>query len=340
MTSNKIKTVLIGSGRFIEDTVLPAFKVLDNQYEIIEVINKSGELSEEISKRFGNIPTTNEIETLATLKFDCLFISIPQQAIKTVLTALNNLGIRNKQILFTTPVAPLKSILQLKKITKNNAVYAFEFLPFHPAYTIAKEIIKENKIGQISSISLYHCGYLYHGLATLRFLNSYHTVSSSQYINQNKKEGFSFKFSNQVTGEMVGPKDYENGCFVIKGSLGEITNKESKNSNSFKVTPIIENSYILSYAINNIIIQPSLAVQQVNYYLNESKFEKPIYKQEFLIAAVDYLQHFALDKQTELHKIEDTLFEHWLIRITRKLKSLSTQQPISMLKRLIKRIVN
>ena len=120
MTIHKrtLKTVLIGAGKFIQETVLPALMIQKNNYEIVHIVTKSGLIKDNLREKLINTSPqlSNTLKGLSSIDFDCIFIAVPQTAIKSIFIEVLRQNIRNKTFLFTTPIAPINCFKYLKKV--------------------------------------------------------------------------------------------------------------------------------------------------------------------------------------------------------------------------------
>lgn len=144
-------------------------------------------------------------------------------------------------------------------------------------------------------------------------------LNHSKYNNSSSTSGFSFSFSGGLKTQMIEPKDYEKGYFVIKGERVCITSEKAVLPNKSKHTfhkLFNKNGVLTSYQLLGselaLTYELELNEKQATFLLN-----KPPHKQEFLVASTNYLIALANDKFEELHQITETLSEHWQIRLSR-----------------------
>lgn len=342
--SQRKKVALIGTGRFVEQTVLPSLLATKASYEVLQLFNRSGKLSDGITAQ-GSFQVKPTLEHLRQ-DVDVIFISVPQKEVRTVITRLVALNIKGKTILLTTPCSPISALNKLGKLNKYNRVLSFEFLPFHPAYCWLNSLVEEGKIGKLNKISLVHSGYLYHGLATIRMLIAKSPIQKSEFNKLNQGNKFTFISKSGVAAEMIGPKDYENGYFILKGERASITSKKQPctSAESITFTYTVDANHIInryrlstgeSYDLSNLIPDST----EFKHYLSTLQ----PFKQEFLIASVRYFEALANGEDEKLHSVADTLFEHWVIRITRHFKqfrSVISNQRTEFLFRLFEKLTS
>lgn len=336
----KKNIALIGSGRFIEQTVLPSILALKDRFNLLQIFNRSGELSARI-RSLTKVKASTNIEQLQN-NIDIIVISVPQNQVNMVASQLLDKHITNKVILLTTPCGPFLTIKKLKRLNQKNQLFSFEFLPFHPAYNWIKSLLNSGKFGQLKKVTLFKSGYLYHGLATIRTLVVDHQLKRSTLCKHKEINKFTFIFTNNVIGEMIGKRDYLNGYFTIECSNAVITSNKESNQQADVLfsTKCGQDNLIKSYHLTSgehLMIEP--LIPQCDAFKAYLK-QQPLYKQEFLIASTRYLNALADGRYHTLHNVSDTLFEHFLIRVTRVVKTSAPVGIPKILQYLCRKLIN
>lgn len=319
MQINKSKIVLIGSGEFIEKTILPALLINHHSFEIIAIINKSGALSSEINRLKNDIKVFTNITDIAADSFDTLFICVPQKAIVTVLSQLLKEKLIHKKVLLSTPCIPLNQLKKITLLKKFSNIQAFEFVPLHRKYAIAKNIIDQGNIGQIKRIIVNHSGYLYHGIATLRYLATKETISSIKSYSFGAYNEYQIKFRRRILASITEPKDYNAGSLMIAGNNGVISDYPLAISNNYCIKCITDENNIFSHFEVNGEIQPLTPIEQkATEVLPEISFQN-IQRQLFIIAAAELFELININKNVIHHQCYETIYEHLIVRISKKI---------------------
>lgn len=153
--NNKIdRILLIGTGTFIQDTVLPAILINSDNCTVQAIVNKSGNLSPEIADKLPNITPQTKLACISPEAIDTVFICIPQQKVIACLKQLLQLGFQDKKVIISTPIVPLAHITRIKIFRQFAQLYAFEFIPYVKSYQIALKLIEQNKIGKLKKYTL------------------------------------------------------------------------------------------------------------------------------------------------------------------------------------------
>ncbi len=154
MESNKrIKVVLVGAG-FISGVHAEALKH-NSAIELIAIIDFNVNLAKELAKKFNIAHTFDKIETALTeIDFDAAHVLVPPNfhydVCKTLLNASKNVLVEKP---ISETVAEAEELHLLAK-EKGCLLAVNQNFIFHPAFSKAKRLIKEGKIGKIKSVHL------------------------------------------------------------------------------------------------------------------------------------------------------------------------------------------
>ena len=168
MTKQNI--VLIGAGKRVLNTIIPAILCTKNKFNISHII---GTHSKKIT--IGNhfeINTSTSLKDVPIKKVDILFIAVPPDTVHKVLKSLSIVDTSHIILFIDTPVCLPQTIGILRYQKKYKHCFTTEdFIGLLP-YKIAKETIKKNNLGPILEIEFVHYGFKYHALATIKYLTN------------------------------------------------------------------------------------------------------------------------------------------------------------------------
>lgn len=154
--NKKLKWGLAGCGRFLENTFIPTLQQLKRS-EIISVFSNNLDRAKFIARKFDIKNYFNNYENFLKSDFDILYISSINAAhVEQVIRGAK----AGKHILCEKPLA-LNSKEAKKMVdvcNENNVLLSVNYVHrFHPMLIKAKELIKQNLIGRIISISTDFC---------------------------------------------------------------------------------------------------------------------------------------------------------------------------------------
>jgi len=328
MTNQRKNILLIGSGRFIANTVLPALSLLSDSYSIFGIVNRSGKLSNEIMQLNDELTCYNSLNAALSENkenIDVIFLCVPQAAVIHCLATLKKHKLTETPLFISTPVIPLSALKKVSLLKAFNACFAFEFIPHLRPYQIAKKLISENKIGRPIKCWLNHSGYLYHGLAAVKEILAAANLKTSKAIQYGCYNEYQLSFSNGTHGQITEPKDYAYGNMLIAGSTGLISDKNSDNQDTYTITTEVDSSgFVSGFTVNTSMNADELL--SVSSYLQQLKTlhlpEKDTHRQLCIIAAADLFTGFINGES--MPSCQRTIEEHLDMRLTKKLKRLGS----------------
>jgi len=318
----KKNILLIGSGKFIENTIFPAIKLLDEKCKVIGILNRSGRLSEHSPLKELDVSVTEITEQYHGEHIDLAIISVPPSEVISVLKKLSNLKVEPKNISITTPVIPLRHIYKTNILRKFQNVFAFEFVPHIPIFSAIKKIIDSNELGVIKTIKLDRCGYLYHAIATLRSWNNYGFVSKGTFKTLESKDITTLYF-NDTKATIIEPRNYQDFDIEVCGSDKTLTTQKNTKSNTLLLKVISKNNNFLGITVDGINIQNN-SYQLLTNKLNTSvPYPVDIFRQQCIIGSAITIKKL-LDSHQGGHHYSLTIYEHLIIRLIRKFKKVNT----------------
>ena len=148
----KIKWGVAGCGRFAENSFLPATKLL-RKSSVFSLYSRDINRAKSLSERFGVQNFFNNYDEFLKSDIDAVFIASPnahhyEQVIKAAKTG--------KNIFCEKPIAlnSAQAEEMVKVCKENNVLFAVNYVHrYHPLVVKAKELIMNQKLGKLVSIS-------------------------------------------------------------------------------------------------------------------------------------------------------------------------------------------
>ncbi|WP_286233221.1 hypothetical protein [Thalassotalea sediminis] len=319
MTNNIDRILLIGTGSFIQDTVLPAILINSDKCVVQAIVNKSGALHPEIADKVPNITAQTALSSISPETIDTVFICIPQHQVIACLKKLLQHGFQHKKIVISTPIVPLAHISRITLFRQFEHLYAFEFVPYVKSYQLAHKLIAQNNIGKLKKIQFNHCGYLYHGVAALRYLSNYRTISRIVSERFGAYYEYRFKFNRGVSATILEPKDYHVGEFMIAGTTGIISSYSLNIKNHHHIAlKTDDNNQYSHISVNGEKIENTHVEQRAIQYFTASDKTLTISRQQFIMAAATLLNKI-IKQESHLPRCNSAIYEHVVIRLAKKL---------------------
>lgn len=309
------KVLLIGSGGYVAETIVPALLVLTEQFEIVKVVNRSGQLSDSMQRLCPRLTATNDFNTIDFNQIDLIFICIPHLKVPQLLKSLIRHEVAHCDVFVATPVFGLRDLKHRKLFRYFNQVYAFENAFALPQFIVAKQLLEQGKIGQLRQVRLQHSGFRYHGFALIRHFFSGKTPSVIRAIGYGAYQEYRFRFGAKQSAVMVEPRDFAVGQSLLAGSDGLICDYPLRGKNVFHIACITdERGVFKGMTVNDETIAEHRLQQRFDQYLPFDRLAEPsLFRQLHIYGAAVVFDGWHRQEQQYLYPSGETLFDNlWL----------------------------
>ncbi len=221
-----LNVLLVGAGYRIRNSFLPVLRTLRDRFGVVGVHAPSATRRDPLAALWGISP----IASLAgpeVLAVDVVAISVPSARNAAVLRALSPHAPRLRLVIDTPGAANLTELAALSPLLARFKAVAFTEDHMNlPVYALLRRAVARGLIGEAKSLTLFHTGYRYHGLAIIRAFAGLEPVARSW----RRRVGAStsligYQFRGGFEGCIVNPyhRNQPDGGLVLEGSAGIIT---------------------------------------------------------------------------------------------------------------------
>ncbi len=303
---------------------MPALCYLGDGYNIQGVYSRSNNNHDKI-KRNWNVTTSTNIDDFNLKRIDWIIIAVNLDQVPVVTNKLLSLGLSNKVIFLDTPVINIDDIFYISSLKRFKNVYVTEESIVMPQFCIAKKLINEGKIGELKGIWLFHSGFKYHAIATIRsFLGKKRILKAQSYeITKNCYE-LTIKFNGGVRATILEPRNYSSGRFLISGTDGLISdydiNNDMTDSSVYKISYLKHNGVIKGFILNGEEIKKNRLDRKFFEMLDVNIIPNPSEVNQLKIwALMKYFELSKLNIDDQTYKYKDGLYDNYLINIMNKI---------------------
>lgn len=224
-STNRLRVLLIGAGRRIQNNYLPALSCIQETFEIAGIHSRTFDKLEAVAKRWS-IPAFRSLSEIDYSKIDVVAVSVPTSQNAIVLTTLLPHAERLRLVI-DTPVAWTRAEYDaiLPLANKFRTVTITEDYMNFPSFRLIREAVRIGLIGELRNVTLYNIGYLYHGLALLRSFVGFGRVLNTWRKPLNAASMVTgYELEHGVSATIVGPyRRHTTGGIYLDGTKGVIT---------------------------------------------------------------------------------------------------------------------
>ena len=234
------RVLVIGAGKRVEETVLPALMCLQGSIEIAGVVARS---SRKISFYEGEFTaqteTSPEAFDLATI--DTIVVAVTRSQVPAVIRSLARFDTHHVSLMLDTPVLDPGGFGAMKMFPRFRRVVCSEDAIALPPIAAARALIDEGAIGDVRGIWLFHSGWRNHALASIRSMIGMRRPSRITVRRWNEKWSETrFRFAGGVRATVVQPHIHGHGKMLVVGDRGAIADYDTERGESRRIGYVVE----------------------------------------------------------------------------------------------------
>jgi predicted dehydrogenase len=216
------RVLVIGAGRRATETILPALYCLQGSFEIVEVVaRRERELSLLGGRLTLRVRATVEPRNVAAA--DTIIVAVPIREVPGVIRQLAAIGARHATLMLDTPVLHHRDLGATRHFEAFAEVLASEDAVALPPFVLARRLIDEGAIGRLRHVYLFHGGYRYHALASLRYLTGRKRPTRLRVTRWNRTSAtWTARFPGGIAATVIEPLRHDAGRVLIVGDGGTI----------------------------------------------------------------------------------------------------------------------
>jgi predicted dehydrogenase len=214
------RVLVVGAGRRATETILPALLCLSESFEILGV---SARHERDLTVLGARVRVREGIAPPDVRSADTILVAVPTRAVPGVIRRLLDLGAGHATLMLDTPVLHPRDLGASRTFRHFKEVLASEESVALPPIALARRLIDDGTIGRLRHISLFHGGYRYHALASLRHLAGGWRPSSIRVTRWNARAArWDVRFPGGATATVLEPLRHDSGRMLIAGDRGTI----------------------------------------------------------------------------------------------------------------------
>jgi predicted dehydrogenase len=238
-----INSLIIGYGKRVKNTVIPALKLINDGNIYIYSRTYEKLISDKDKYQFEPI---KELNNDLLEKIQRIFVCTPNDIFLDIVKKISIFNVRKINLYLDTPILPKISNINIEKYKeKFKNVFVSEDFYYNPLNEIIKKIISDNNLNTISKIEYINSGHSYHSLAQSRYLLDQSFVFFANKINDITK------FFFLKTKIIISGKRSDNGQILIETSKGSLIINNENEKYILKLNYIFDDGIICGYNFND-----------------------------------------------------------------------------------------
>lgn len=241
------RVLIVGSGKRVLETALPAFLAPSSGWEIAGIRARTPKEIVSGGARFAVAQfAALRAEELAGV--DLVYLAVGKAAVPEVLARLATLEPRRFALLLDTPVLVFKHFRHVARLGSFRAAWVAEDctrLPWLDAVRAARE-----ELGPLARVRFERSAYAYHAVATAKALFGARVVSARR-----TDAGRELRFAGGARAEIVEPRDYATGHVVLEGARARLSDAPERESGALALAPLIEREHCVGFRAGSALVR-------------------------------------------------------------------------------------
>ena len=232
------RVVIVGVGKRVREAVLPAFRALEDLYEVSSLHGRSAR-DVQAANRSWQVEPLTELTTLEDV--DLLYLAVGKNAVPEVLARLASMDVSTTDLLIDTPVVRFKHFRHLDKLVGYREVWVPEDCAYLPWIPPLRRAAEAGALGRVERALLWRSGYAYHGLATVKAMLGAERVTGGRRAR--RPDGLferRLRLTDSGRALVVEPRDYAQGHISLEGSERMATDRVDAPAGSLPIELVLD----------------------------------------------------------------------------------------------------
>jgi len=237
---------IVGAGKRVRETALPAFLSLPGRIEIAGVFARSARDLDAAGRKFA-IRALADARATEFAAGDIVYVAVGKDAMPSVLQQLTTFDRAQLELLIDTPVLKMKHL--------RHAV----LLHGWRRATVAEDVVHLPWIetvraasGDVRSVTFDRSAYAYHGVAQSKALCGSRLVRARRTKLGSGSARRELEFDNGARAVVIEPRDYAVGRVVVESARGTFADRFEGGESGVQLTPIVESGACVGFRIGDI----------------------------------------------------------------------------------------
>jgi len=308
--------VLIGAGKRMHETVIPALTALSDRYTITGILSRTVRKIQ-VSDSHSYI-TQSEFHEIDWNSTDIIIMAATTSSNPSLLHKLSKYNLKHTTLIIDTPILEPAAFFSLRYLAHFKKVVAGEDFFFLPPYVTVRNILDEQHLVP-SSIYFYKNAYRYHALAALRRLVGPLDLTSVRQVNSQDSTTLYARFNN-VVAVVQEPRDYPNAYFSVethKGIITDQTQHPNENLHS-RISYVRQNTWYVDISVNG----SAVVINDMDDHFQKILQSLPVhvgFTETMKIRAYMDLLIASEDDRIESYSVVSAFFDNLIIKIVEKI---------------------
>lgn len=218
--------LIVGSGKRVRETALPAFARMEPDLEVRAVYAKHAKAIE-VQGRTWRVHAFSGFGPDDLAGIDLVYVAVGKDAAPSVLARLAASGVSGVDLLIDTPVVRFKHFRHARRASAFRSAWVAEDAVHLPWLDAVRAAVDAGLLGELRRVVFHRSAWAYHGVATAKALLGSDRVSRGRRrrgpAGTTERE---LVLANGLRAVMVEPRDYSAGHVLVEGTRATLADRE------------------------------------------------------------------------------------------------------------------
>lgn len=222
MVNSALSVLVIGTGKRVLETALPAFATQPDRFVIRHLFARRAKTVTAAGTEHS-VAAFDDLEPEHLDGIDLIYLAVTKDAVPSVLERLSNLAVNSIDLLIDTPVVRFKHFRHTARLKAFRHTWVAEDIAYLPWLETVQAALASGAYGSLRTLVMNQSAYAYHGVALAKALASCRTVRSGRRVANTSRAGLrSMIMGNGVRVQIIEPRNYQVGTLLFAGSKGTL----------------------------------------------------------------------------------------------------------------------
>jgi len=225
---------IVGAGKRVKETALPAFLSLPEAFEVAGVLARSSRFLDVGERRFS-IRALADLRKAELRANDLVYVAVGKEAMPSVLARLALLDRARLELLIDTPVLKIKYLRHAHLLEGWHRASVAEDVVHLPWFETLRAAVAD-----VRALTFDRSAYAYHGIAQARAVCRSRVVSAKRVklgVGRARRE---IDFESGARAFVIEPRDYAHGRVIAEGLNARVTDRLDPGESGTLLVPWIE----------------------------------------------------------------------------------------------------
>jgi hypothetical protein len=244
---------VIGSGKRVRETALPALLSLADRFEITGIYARTAKEIDVAGESHAVRPIgfLSERELAAC---DLVYLAVGKDATPKVLAHLARFPRSRIELLIDTPVVRFKHFRHVGGLSAFRRVSVAEDTFWLPWYDAVRAAIGQGAIGDLRRVLFERSAYAYHGLAMAKALCGSTRILRARRTWVGDVARRELELSGGRSVVVIEPRDYAIGRVLIEGTSGAISDRPDVTESALQLEPMLDRGDCVGFRAGGVAV--------------------------------------------------------------------------------------